>query len=177
MGIARQATAFAEIIAVCDVDLRKAEKAKELFGGKVVVYQDYRHLLERKDVDVIVEVGSWGEYALLQERLREKGFHEDMEEGAPLCRWVVEGIRVDVMPTSEEVVGFSNRWYGPAMKAAQTFKPDDQITIRLVTAPYFVATKLEAFIGRGHDDYLASHDIEDLVAVVDGRPELAHEIG
>lgn len=129
-----------------------------------------------KDVDVIVEVGSWGEYAPLQERLRERGFAEDTDEGAPLCRWVIESIKVDVMPTSEEILGFSNRWYGPAMRTSQTVQLTDEISIRVVTAPYFTATKLEAFRGRGQGDYELSHDLEDLIAVVDGRPALTDEI-
>ena len=48
--------------------------------------------------------------------------------------------------------------------------------IRHVTAVYFCATKLEAFRGRGHDDYFSSHDLEDLIAVVDGREELVREV-
>jgi hypothetical protein len=36
----------------------------------------------------------------------------------------------------------------------------------------FVATKFEAFHGRGNNDHLASHDLEDIITVVDGRPEL-----
>ena len=129
-----------------------------------------------KDVDVIVEVGSWGEYAPLQERLRRRGFSEDASEGAPLCRWVIEGIKVDVMPTSAEILGFSNRWYGPAMAAARRIQLTSEISIRLVTAPFFVATKLEAFRGRGQGDHQLSHDLEDLIAVVDGRNELLDEI-
>jgi predicted nucleotidyltransferase len=129
-----------------------------------------------KDVDVIVEVGSWGEYAPLQDRLREQGFVEGTEEGAPLCRWEIEGIKVDIMPTCEKILGFSNRWYSPAMQTAQRHQLSDAVAIRLVTAPYFIATKLEAFQGRGQGDYQLSHDLEDLIAVVDGRPELVREI-
>jgi hypothetical protein len=40
----------------------------------------------------------------------------------------------------------------------------------------FLATKLEAFAGRGRGDYQASHDLEDIVALIDGRPELVSEI-
>lgn len=47
----------------------------------------------------------------------------------------------------------------------------------MVSAPYFLITKLEAFDGRGKGDYLMSHDIEDIVAVLDGRPELIAEVG
>ncbi|HVW09238.1 MAG TPA: hypothetical protein VHC90_11690 [Bryobacteraceae bacterium] len=49
------------------------------------------------------------------------------------------------------------------------------LEIRLVTAPYFLATKIEAFHGRGNCDFLGSHDIEDLIYVTDGRPEIVKE--
>jgi len=45
-----------------------------------------------------------------------------------------------------------------------------------VAPPAFLATKLEAFFGRGDGDYLGSHDLEDLVAVIDGRPEIVDEV-
>lgn len=41
---------------------------------------------------------------------------------------------------------------------------------------YFIATKLEAFAGRGHGDYQASHDLEDIIAIVDGREAVVNEI-
>jgi hypothetical protein len=62
------------------------------------------------------------------------------------------------------------------MQTAQRHQLSDAVAIRLVTAPYFIATKLEAFQGRGQGDYQLSHDLEDLIAVVDGRPELVREI-
>lgn len=46
----------------------------------------------------------------------------------------------------------------------------------MVTAPYFIGTKLEAFHGRGSGDYHASRDLEDLISVVDGRPSLLTEV-
>jgi hypothetical protein len=61
-------------------------------------------------VDVIVEVGSHAAYATLGERLRKLGFKEDTSEDAPVCRWLIEGVKVDVMPTSAAVLGFGNRW-------------------------------------------------------------------
>lgn len=50
------------------------------------------------------------------------------------------------------------------------------MTIRLIGAPCFLATKFEAFADRGRGDLLGSHDLEDVVNVVDGRPELVSEI-
>ena len=80
------------------------------------------------------------------------------------------------MPLDEHILGFSNRWYKPAMDAATELEIESGLRVRLVTAPYFCATKLEAFRGRGKGDYLASHDLEDLITVVDGRPELLEEL-
>ena len=48
--------------------------------------------------------------------------------------------------------------------------------IRVVTPSYFLATKLEAYRGRGHNDPLGSRDIEDILAVVDGRDSLHAEL-
>jgi len=53
---------------------------------------------------------------------------------------------------------------------------DDDLKIRIVTAPYFMATKIEAFYGRGRDDFLGSHDMEDIITVIDGRPKVINEI-
>jgi hypothetical protein len=128
------------------------------------------------DVDVIVEIGTAPDYYRLGESLREIGFTEDASEGAPLCRWLIEGIRVDIMPTDERILGFSNRWYLPALRHATRIEIGGGMTVRLVPAPFFLATKLEAFSGRGRGDFMASHDLEDLIAVLDGRREIVEEV-
>lgn len=48
--------------------------------------------------------------------------------------------------------------------------------MRTITAPYFIATKLVAFEGRGEGNYGLSHDISDVVSVLDGRAEVVQEI-
>jgi hypothetical protein len=129
-----------------------------------------------RDVDVITEVGSLAEYYRLGDALRAVGFVEDQSAGAPLCRWRTLDVILDVMPTDERVLGFGNRWYRPALANAQLLVLPPGERIRVVTAPYFLATKLEAFVGRGAEDYLASHDLEDIVTVIDGRPEIVAEV-
>lgn len=129
-----------------------------------------------RDVDTIVQVASLAEYLHLSDRLRERGFREDASDGAPVCRWVTEGVILDVMPTESSILGFSNRWYASAIKHAVRVDLPSEKSIRMVSAPYFLITKLEAFDGRGQGDYLMSHDIEDIVAVLDGRPELMAEV-
>ncbi len=128
------------------------------------------------DVDVIVEVASRLAYYRLADRLRELGFREVSEEGAPVCRWEVGGVLVDVMPTLPEILGFSNRWYAEAFATATETQIAEDLVIRLVTPPYFLATKVEAFESRGGGNFLASHDMEDIVAVLDGRPEIVVEV-
>ena len=128
------------------------------------------------DVDAIAEITSYVEYTTFGERLHKLGFTEDASEGAPICRWQNGQIKLDLMPLDERILGFSNHWYKPAMDAATELEIAPGLRVRVVTAPYFCATKLEAFRGRGKGDYLASHDLEDLITVVDGRPGLLDEL-
>jgi len=131
---------------------------------------------ETKDVDVIVEVTTMHDYHDLSEKLRKQGFREDTDDEAPICRWVYGSVIVDVMPTSEDILGFSNKWYPEALQAANTLPLPNGVEIQMVSAPHFLATKLEAFYGRGNGDYMASHDLEDLIAVLDGRASIVDEV-
>lgn len=131
---------------------------------------------ETKDVDVIVEIATLHDYHALSRKLRERGFCEDQREGAPMCRWLFQGVIVDVMPTDSSILGFSNRWYKEAMDFSVIVQLSDSLSIRMVSAPYFLATKLEAFYGRGKGDYVMSHDLEDLIAVLDGRESIVDEV-
>ena len=128
------------------------------------------------DVDAITEITSYADYASFSERLRKLGFTEDTSEDAPLCRWLHGDTRLDVMPLDETILGFSNRWYEAALGSSQQYQLEPDLEIKIVTAPYFCATKIEAFRGRGNGDYLASYDLEDLITLVDGRPELLSEL-
>jgi len=129
-----------------------------------------------RDVDAIVQIYSQAEYYGLAEKLRARGFKEDTRDDAPVCRWISGAVVLDVMPTDPEILGFGNLWYEKALEHSLSFKLPGHKSIKLVTAPYFLITKLEAFRGRGYGDYMLSHDIEDVVAVLDGRPEVISEI-
>jgi hypothetical protein len=128
------------------------------------------------DVDTIAEITSYAEYAAFGERLRDLGFAEDTREGAPLCRWVQGTTILDVMPLDEKVLGFSNRWYPAAIATATKIQLTPGLEIRVIAAPYFLATKIEAFRSRGKSDFQLSHDLEDMIFVIDGRPTIINEI-
>lgn len=127
------------------------------------------------DIDVIVEVATLGEYYAFQDRLRTRGFCEALGETV-ICRFRRGPIVLDVMPTEPSILGFSNRWYRDAAGNAETMLIDS-VMIRCVNPVYFLATKLEAFHGRGGGDFMLSHDMEDIVSVIDGRDEIVVEVG
>lgn len=51
------------------------------------------------DVDVVIELASYAGYTQIDERLRQIGFVNDVESGV-LCRYRIQGIMVDIMPTA-----------------------------------------------------------------------------
>lgn len=128
------------------------------------------------DVDCIINVVSKSGYYSLSEKLRQKGFKEMSSGNHPICRWDCDGILIDVMPTDKSVLGFSNKWYKDAQSNAISKTINDFIIIKIISAPYFLATKLEAFKDRGRQDFLLSHDLEDIISVIDGRPEIVNDI-
>jgi predicted nucleotidyltransferase len=129
------------------------------------------------DVDVICEVASRTDYYRLGERLRDRGLHEAVGEPV-ICRWRSAEPRLvlDVMPTDPEILGFSNRWYGPAIATAATVELDSGATLKAATPAMLAATKLCAWRGRGDGDLLRSLDIHDLLTLVNGRSELIDEL-
>lgn len=128
-----------------------------------------------EDVDLLCQAVVLSAYHRIEDALRARGFVQDMRPQAPICRWQIGPVVVDVMPPLEEVLGFANRWYPLALETAQPMMLPSGRPIKLIAAPVFVATKLEAFDGRGKRDFLFSHDLGDLLAVIDGRDALLDE--
>lgn len=126
------------------------------------------------DVDIVVETNTYAEYAALETRLRANGFSNDMDSGV-ICRYILHGLVVDVMPLAENILGFSNRWYPEGFKSAISCSIREDITIRIFTVPYFIASKLEAFAERSEGDGRTSQDFEDIVYVLNNRVEIWEE--
>lgn len=72
-----------------------------------------------EDVDMIIHATARADYQKIEAALRERGFVNDTSRDAPICRWRVGGVTVDVMPTLKEILGFSNPWYPHALATAQ----------------------------------------------------------
>jgi predicted nucleotidyltransferase len=144
--------------------------------GLLVTVQRAQAIRPTMDVDVVAHAITIEDYHAMERALEARGFKHDLTDCAPICRWVMEGVLLDMMPSGPGILGFHNRWYPWVMQTAQSVELPNGQVIRLITAPLFVATKFEAFLGRGRNDYLASHDLEDLITLVDGRHELIEEI-
>ena len=127
------------------------------------------------DIDLIVDLAGFAEWADLMARLRERGFTEAADDNV-ICRMKLGELKVDFMPDDEAILGFSNRWYARGIETAVLAVLEEGLEIRHLTSPLFVATKLEAYLGRGGDDLIGSRDAEDILLLVDGREELVEEI-
>ncbi len=128
------------------------------------------------DVDLLVQVASIADYHHTEKRLAAKGFKRDLSQDAPICRWVFNALEVDLMPSDPKILGFSNRWYPHAIETATRLPLPSGRHINLISATAFVATKFEAFNDRGKRDMLGSHDLEDILNIVEGRSTIEKEI-
>lgn len=132
-----------------------------------------------KDVDAIVEAASLGQYGVAQESLRKLGFKHDMSKDAPACRFLIDGIMVDLMPTDGSNFGWATTFYPAAVNTAIEHRltiAGEELLVKVISAPMFIATKLEAFSDRGKGDYGGSKDMADIIAIVEGRAELESEV-
>jgi predicted nucleotidyltransferase len=133
------------------------------------------------DVDVVVEVTTPNAFHDFQARLRSRGFREDIDSRV-ICRWRYgeagdgSDLILDVMPAAGELLGFENPWQRAAMPHATRHTLPSGATIRAITPPYLIATKLAAFASRCRGDHLGSRDLEDIILLIDGRAELIAEV-
>lgn len=148
-------------------------------GGTAIALYPLRpgvNLRPTIDVDCIVDA-DLASYGALQQRLRRLGFKDARGPGDPLCRMLHGDLVLDVMPVCEEVLGFSNRWYQRSIETACWYELPSGRQIRAARPALLAATKIEAFYGRGNGDYMASHDLEDLLALLSGDRNLLEQIG
>lgn len=148
-------------------------------GGATVSLYANREAVEVRptdDVDVVVEITTYGyEFTKLTEKLLELGFSPDTQSKV-ICRYLHSGLTIDIMPVKEDVLGFKNSWYEDGLKNAIDYVIDEQSIIKIFTPAYFIASKFEAFNDRGNNDGRTSTDFEDIVFVMDNRPQLWDEI-
>lgn len=152
------------------------EKVVFVGGATVSLYIDTKteEIRPTDDIDVVIEIYTHQEYAALDEKLRKLGFENDQTSGI-ICRYTINGLMVDVMPTQSQALGFSNKWYQPAFENAIHHSLGDE-KIRIFSPPYFLASKLEAFLQRGKNDGRTSTDFEDIIFLLENRSTIWQEL-
>jgi hypothetical protein len=124
------------------------------------------------DVDLVTKVSDRTEYYQVCDVLRKAGFKENNQV---ICRWTKDDVLVDLMPTDPAILGFSNRWYELAIQTSIPMTLPSGLILRHISAPLFIASKLDSFHHRGQGDY-THHDIEDIINLIDGRLNINDEL-
>jgi hypothetical protein len=103
------------IKAVHDALEELAQEVIFVGGATVSLYTDRPagEIRPTNDVVILIEILHYKDYFAIEEKFRKKGLVNDLESGV-ICRYMINGITVDVMPTSEDILGFSNKWYAEA---------------------------------------------------------------
>lgn len=154
-----------------------ADRVVFVGGSTVSLYADRQtfEVRETDDVDVIVELLNYPDQVQFEEQLRSKGFSDDIDSKVR-GRFKIDGIIVDVMPTIDTHMGFENRWYAEGFKESIAIEIAQNITVKILSPPFFIATKFEAFKGRGKNDGRTSQDFEDIVYVLENRHNIWSEM-
>jgi len=146
-------------------------------GGAVVsLYTDdpaADEIRPTADIDLTVILMNFNEWAQMQDELASLGFHPD-PFGPSIVRYRLRDIPIDIIPSHDSALGPSNRWYAAGMDDLQRVVVHGE-QVNILSAPCFLATKFEAFNDRG-SDYRTSHDIEDIIYVLDNRTSIVGEI-
>lgn len=127
-----------------------------------------------KDVDIFLEITTSIELEQLRQKLTSNGFVQSADENN-ICRFLFEYIKVDVMSTMEIGWASANPWFYPGLFDLEE-RDVNGIKIRILSLAYFLASKFNAFHGRGKNSPRTSHDFEDIVYILDHQPDLVIKI-
>lgn len=147
-------------------------------GGAVVsLYIDdtsAEDIRPTKDIDISMEITGFSELEKIREELNQKGFYQSSEDDV-ICRFRYEDIKVDVMSTKAVGWAPANPWFAPGFKNLVSFKLDE-IEIKCLSLPYYLASKFTAFYNRGATEPRTSHDFEDIVYLLNYTTNLVEQI-
>lgn len=146
-------------------------------GGAVVsVYADDPAAYEirpTQDVDLTLKLLDYDQQ-LLDTKLANRGFHPDLL-GHAMCTYTYNDISVDIMASTDSMRGPTNRWYSIGFDSIQTIQIEE-VSIQILSAACYLATKFEAYNYRGGGDYRISHDFEDIIYIVDNRTTIVKDV-
>lgn len=167
------------LVAEVATGLQELRQQMVFVGGAVIsLYTDdpaADEIRPTTDIDMTINLANYAELAKVQERLIELDFYPN-PEGKSICAYRYNKIDIDIMPAEDSGIGIANTWYKPGFQYLETVELPGGISINILPALYFLATKLEAFSDRGNGDYYGSHDYEDIIYLLDNRTTIVEEI-
>jgi hypothetical protein len=148
-------------------------------GGAIVPLLQIERVLRSprvtKDVDGVVASSSYTNFENLQDALRSAGFREAI--GAHVHRWLSpDEDSLDLMPEGEHLGTTGKQWDTLAIETSVALELLPGVIVRHASTPGFLALKFAAYNDRGIDSPLDSHDLEDIIAVVVSRTDIAGEL-
>ncbi|TKD66537.1 nucleotidyl transferase AbiEii/AbiGii toxin family protein [Flavobacterium sp. ASW18X] len=165
------------VVAEIAAALKDIKEEMVFVGGAVVsLYTDdpaADEIRPTQDIDLTINIINLNHWEKVQEKLSALGFYPD-PYGHAICSYKYKDIPVDIMAAEDGPLGPANRWYKIGFKNLWSATAKDQ-DIKILSAPCYLATKFEAFNDRG-TDYRTSHDVEDIVNVLDNRINIVQEI-
>ncbi|MEO1448884.1 MAG: hypothetical protein AAFV07_05110 [Bacteroidota bacterium] len=129
-----------------------------------------------QDIDVIINVDALFDLFRWEPWLEQRGFLRSDPSQKPALNWTYKGVKVHLAPLNPEISGYSNRWFEEGVFHSRAHRLPNGTLIRIFTPAYFIAAKIEAFIHRGEGDFRSSEDFEDLVYLLDNRPEILDDL-
>src|SRR6056297_59685 len=133
-------------------------------GAMVSLYIDDPHaedIRPTKDIDLTFKITTTAQLERIRTLLNQRGFTEAVDSKV-VCRFKYDDLLVDVMSTQEIGWAPGNQWFLKGFDQAIPVKLED-VEIKILPLPYFLAAKFAAFFDRGSPDVYASKDLEDLV--------------
>jgi hypothetical protein len=107
-------------------------------------------------------------------KLKEIGMREDTMIGRG--RWKMGALTVCFWNVDPVFNPFASRFIRDAFAMPRKYVAAPELSVRLANAAFFMAMKLEAFLGRGLANYHSSDDLNDLVSLLAGRTEIAFDL-
>ncbi len=142
-------------------------------GGTVVDFYANdpaaEEIRETKDIDFVMVIVTFSKLEELRQKLIEKGFTQSHEDDVT-CRFRYQEILVDVMSIKQVGWAPSSPWFESGLSNTCNIKIDGT-NIRILSLPFYLATKFSAFQDRGSEDPFISHDLEDIVYIINNRTD------
>ena len=136
-----------------------------------------RTCVQTQDTDAVVQVLHIGEWLRLRAALLACGFRERAmaRESRQILFWL-DDLPVDFIPPRLREFGTANRWLDLGFELAEESQFPSGRVIERLPASAFLAAKIAAFLSRGRQDVFRSDDLDDIAALLVGRPMLAEEM-